>query len=230
MRRTLAQVLVANGRVVTTYGYNGQSIKGSLKTTLSVLNDWKVDEIIVTEINGSLESLCELLSESANICRTPICAGGGIKSVDDVKHLLKAGADRVHITSLFTHCNWTELSDIVKFIGGQAIIWKLVYGEEYIRNTVEHFSEYISRRYNIVEDMNINEVLIWDLQSDGGRQPPRIVDTSSLVNTSIIVGGGYGLYPPQEWHYKYSIALGSCLYLGENIVPTFNELMQLPLR
>ena len=230
MRRTLAQVLVSNGRVVTTCGYKDRSTKGSLRTTLSVLDSWKVDEIIVTEINGSVASLCELLSISADICRTPICAGGGIKTLNDVKTLLTAGADRVHISGLVNKCDWDELHNIVKYVGGQAIIWKLVYGQDYIRNTQEKYTDYISKRFKVVEAMDINEVLLWDSEADGGWQAPRMIDTSKFANFSVIIGGGYGLCPVEKWHYKYSIALGTYLYLGENIVPKFNELMQLPLR
>ena len=54
----------------------------------------------------------------------PIGAGGGIEKVDDVKKLLRSGADKVVVNSLLLK-NRNELRKIVKVVGRQSIIGSL---------------------------------------------------------------------------------------------------------
>ena len=130
MRRLMAQVLVADSAVVTTTGFKDPIVKGSLAITLEVLNDWQLDEIIVTAIDGDIEMLCSSLSSAAKYCRTPICAGGGIRCIEDVKNLLSSGADRIHLSKIIREKKWDTISKIVKYTGGQAVVWKIEYRED----------------------------------------------------------------------------------------------------
>jgi cyclase len=60
------------------------------------------DELVFLDITASHEDraiLLDVVRRTAEVCFMPLTVGGGIRSVDDVRMLLNAGADKVSINS-----------------------------------------------------------------------------------------------------------------------------------
>jgi cyclase len=60
------------------------------------------DELVFLDITASHEDraiLLDVVRRTAEVCFMPLTVGGGIRSVDDVRTLLNAGADKVSINS-----------------------------------------------------------------------------------------------------------------------------------
>jgi imidazole glycerol-phosphate synthase subunit HisF len=60
------------------------------------------DELVFLDITASHESrsiMFDVVERTAEVVFMPLCVGGGIRTVDDVRSLLKAGADKVSINS-----------------------------------------------------------------------------------------------------------------------------------
>jgi cyclase len=60
------------------------------------------DEMVFFDITASAEgraTMVDILERSADQCFMPLTAGGGIRTTDDMKVMLKAGADKVSINS-----------------------------------------------------------------------------------------------------------------------------------
>jgi cyclase len=60
------------------------------------------DELVFLDITASHESrsiMFDVVQRTAEVVFMPLCVGGGIRTVDDVRSLLKAGADKVSINS-----------------------------------------------------------------------------------------------------------------------------------
>ena len=60
------------------------------------------DEIIYLDIVASLygrSNLLEIVKKTAQNIFIPLTVGGGVRNLDDVSHLLKAGADKIAINT-----------------------------------------------------------------------------------------------------------------------------------
>ena len=65
-----------------------------------------IDELIVIDISRAdknLNAFCEMLQTLTDGCFIPICAGGGVRSAETARTLLRSGADKILVnTPLFT--------------------------------------------------------------------------------------------------------------------------------
>src|SRR6185503_19058495 len=83
-----------------------------------------IDEIIYIDTVASLygrNNLQEIVQRAAQEIFVPLTVGGGIKSVDDIRNLLRAGADKVAINTAAI-MNPQLLKDAVQAFGSQCIV------------------------------------------------------------------------------------------------------------
>jgi imidazole glycerol-phosphate synthase subunit HisF len=82
------------------------------------------DELIYMDVVASLygrNSLKELVSRTAQDVFIPLTVGGGVRSVEDVRELLRAGADKVAInTAAVRHPKL--ISEIAEVFGSQCVV------------------------------------------------------------------------------------------------------------
>jgi imidazole glycerol-phosphate synthase subunit HisF len=82
------------------------------------------DELIYMDIVASLygrNSLIDLVSHTAKNIFIPLTVGGGIRSVDDVRALLRAGADKIAINTAVIQ-NPQLIHDISRAFGSQCVV------------------------------------------------------------------------------------------------------------
>lgn len=73
---------------------------GSFMAAARVFNARDVDEMIVLDLDGYRNGLKpELLREITKECFMPLTMGGGVKTVEDIRLLLKLGADKVSLNT-----------------------------------------------------------------------------------------------------------------------------------
>jgi cyclase len=83
-----------------------------------------IDELIILDISRDerdTQRFREHVQAVAKDCFVPIAAGGGIRYVEDARQLLRNGADKVVINSLFA-TDPKVVSQVSKEFGGQSII------------------------------------------------------------------------------------------------------------
>src|SRR3954468_13515198 len=64
------------------------------------------DELVFLDISASHEGrgiLLDVVRRTAEVCFMPVTVGGGIRTLDDIRALLNAGADKVSINSAAVH-------------------------------------------------------------------------------------------------------------------------------
>ena len=69
---------------------------------IKVYNMREVDELILVDIAASDEGRepdYEMIKDFSRECFVPFCVGGGIRRIDQVKNLLRSGADKVTINT-----------------------------------------------------------------------------------------------------------------------------------
>ncbi|WP_114820060.1 imidazole glycerol phosphate synthase subunit HisF [Chryseobacterium sp. KLBC 52] len=82
------------------------------------------DELVFLDITATIENrktFIELVKEIAKELSIPFTVGGGISSVEDVRKLLEAGADKISINSSAVK-NPTLISDLAKEFGSQCVV------------------------------------------------------------------------------------------------------------
>src|SRR6186713_1329575 len=108
---------MANVRLIARLDIKGPSlIKGVHLEGLRVIGDPQAyarryyeqgaDELVYIDVVASLygrSKLTEIVSRTANDVFVPMTVGGGIRSIQDVTELLRAGADKVAINTAAVH-------------------------------------------------------------------------------------------------------------------------------
>jgi cyclase len=115
---------VDNGRVVK--GVNFQDLKdaGDPVELAKYYAENGADEITFLDISASRDNkdtILEVVKKTADVVFIPLTVGGGIKSVEDVDKLLRAGADKVSInTSAIS--NPELINQIAQRFGSQVLV------------------------------------------------------------------------------------------------------------
>jgi cyclase len=101
--RLIPKFLLRDGRLVKyTRFFENERAAGNPVTTAKVYNDYGVDELIVLDIVPSAASrsrVVEIIERMSEEIFMPFTVGGGVKTLDDVNMLLRAGADKVSVNS-----------------------------------------------------------------------------------------------------------------------------------
>ena len=101
-RRIMAVVLVYRGHAVQSIGFRRYLPVSDPTISVEFFNAWGADEIVLLDIRASRESRRipdELVMAAANRCFAPLTVGGGLRSVEDIRAVLEAGADKVTLNT-----------------------------------------------------------------------------------------------------------------------------------
>ena len=93
---------VKNGRVVKGINFIDLIDAGNPVEQAKVYDEQGADELCFLDITASIENrglLLDIVNKTANQCFMPLTVGGGVRSVDDIRKLLLAGADKISINS-----------------------------------------------------------------------------------------------------------------------------------
>ena len=96
--RLVARLDIKSPHLVKTVKLEGLRKLGNPADYAKRYNDWGIDEILYLDIVASLygrNSLHDLIEKTTRDVFCPVTAGGGVRSTDDVRTLLQAGADKV---------------------------------------------------------------------------------------------------------------------------------------
>lgn len=122
--RVIPSILTNGLSQVKGEGFNNWRTVGTVMQAVRVQSARDVDEIVVLDVNASKEGRLispHLVQDVARSLRVPLTVGGGIRSVDDVAVLLKAGADKV-IIGTAAHLDEDLVPSLAREFGSQAIV------------------------------------------------------------------------------------------------------------
>lgn len=99
LRKRLVTVLTLNDGVL----FRTRNFEPDYRYTLNFVDAWSVDEVVVLDITrpgqGTRASFLEVVSDLASRCFVPLAAGGGVRTLADMKTHLDMGADKVVVNS-----------------------------------------------------------------------------------------------------------------------------------
>lgn len=162
------------------------------------------DEILYMDAVASLydrASLCDIVRRTAENVFIPITVGGGIRSLDDVREMLRAGADKVAVNSQATH-RPEIISEIAEHFGSQCMVAQIdakkrsdggweVYRDGGREHTGLDVVEWAAR----VQRLGAGEILLTSVDREGMRSGfdiELIEAVSKTVTVPVIASGGMG--------------------------------------
>ena len=162
------------------------------------------DELIYMDIVASLygrNNLSDIISRAADRVFIPITVGGGIRSVDDARHILRSGADKVAVNTAAI-ARPELISDIAHRFGSQAMVLSIeakmisptgweVYTDNGRERTGLDVVEWAVRAV----ELGAGEILLTSVDREGTRKGYEI-DLIQLVREAVsvpvIASGGMG--------------------------------------
>jgi imidazole glycerol-phosphate synthase subunit HisF len=126
-KRLIFTLLYSEGHFMLSRNFRLQKV-GDLHWLKSNYNfshiSFSVDELIVLDVTRgerNAEAFCEALKSLTEGCFVPIAAGGGVRTTDQARILLRSGADKVVVnTPLFENESFIE--ELVSEFGQQCVV------------------------------------------------------------------------------------------------------------
>lgn len=162
------------------------------------------DELFFMDVVASLyerNSLHDIISETAKSIFIPITVGGGIRTLSDIKEILRSGADKVCINTaaiknpLFIKEASREFGSSTIVVAIEAIKNKDGKFYSFIDNGREYSGLEVSIWARKVEELGCGEILITSVDKEGtgkGFDLDLISLLTSSVNIPVIAHGGAG--------------------------------------
>jgi len=101
-KRIIPCLDVKDGRVVKGVNFVNLRDAGDPVEVAKIYDEQRADEIVFLDITASFEKrpiLLEVVRQTAEQVFMPLTVGGGIRSVEDIRELLNAGADKISINT-----------------------------------------------------------------------------------------------------------------------------------
>ena len=115
---------VADGRVVKGVNFVNLADAGDPVEQARTYDQAGADELCFLDISASYEgrgTLLDIVRRTAEVCFMPLTVGGGVRTVDDARALLLAGADKVAVNSAAV-ARPELVADIADRFGSQCVV------------------------------------------------------------------------------------------------------------
>ena len=195
---------VADGRVVKGVNFVDLVDAGDPVEQARAYDAAGADELCFLDISASHEArgtLLDVVRRTAEVCFMPLTVGGGVRSVEDARALLLAGADKVAINSAAV-ARPELVREIAEKFGSQCVVasvdarrvadgkWEIfTHGGR--KPTGIDAVEYAE----LVADLGAGELLVTSMDGDGTRAGYDLTLTRTIadsVSVPVIASGGVG--------------------------------------
>lgn len=202
--RIIPVLLLKNKGLVKTIKFRKERYIGDPINAVKIFNDFRTDELVFLDITASKENRTiarDIVKDIGDEAFMPFAVGGGIKSVNDIENLLKAGAEKVIInTNAFLNDKFVE--EAAEIFGSQSIVVSIDVKKSFIGkyecwiksgtvNTKLNPVEFAKK----MEDCGAGEILINSIDRDGtmiGYDIDLIKSITEVVSIPVIACGGAG--------------------------------------
>ncbi len=200
---------VANGRVVKGVNFVELRDAGDPVEQARAYDLAGADELCFLDITASHEArgtLLDIVSRTAEVCFMPLTVGGGVRTVEDARALLLAGADKVAVNSAAVS-RPEVVADIAARFGSQCVVAS-------IDARASTSSASAGRKWEIfthggrratgidavahaikLADLGAGELLVTSMDGDGTQAGYDLALTRTIadaVNVPVVASGGVG--------------------------------------
>lgn len=218
-RRIIPCLDLKDGRVVKGTNFLGLRDAGDPVELAGRYNDQGADEVVFLDITASKEKrgiILDVVQRAADQLFLPLTVGGGLKSLDDIQQILRAGADKVSLNTSAVH-DPTLLTRGAEAFGTQCIVCAMDVRRNFTPNDKAMKVTLMDGRtcwYEVViyggskptgidaiawakeaEERGAGEILLTSMETDGTKNGFDIAVTSAISDAAgipVIASGGVG--------------------------------------
>lgn len=201
--RVIPTLLCRGRQLVKGKRFNSWRSVGVAAQAVRVHQARGVDELCLLDIGATPEGRgpdLSLVEELSDVCFMPLAVGGGIRTVEQVRDLLKAGADKVVIGTAFV--DFPEMKRIAETVGRQALVASIDVADGEVawncgRTTVSGGMDPVEYA-KLCEQVGAGEILLTSIDREGtmqGYDLELVRRVSSAVSIPVIAHGGCSGYP-----------------------------------
>jgi cyclase len=202
-KRIIPCLDVKNGETVKGVNFENLQYAGNPVELAKKYSDEGADELVfldITATNEERKTTVKMVEKVAKQVFIPFTVGGGISSIDDMKCLLSAGADKIAINSAAVN-NPDLIKQASDYFGAQCVVIaidaKFVGNDFYVfinagkKNTGLKLLDWVKQ----VEQLGAGEILLTSMDADGTQNGFDLKMTKLVVenvNIPVIASGGAG--------------------------------------
>jgi cyclase len=203
-KRAIPCLLLKQQALVKTVRFKDEAYLGDPINIVRLFNEKAADELIVLDISAARRRSpprFDYLAALASECFMPLCYGGGIKTVEEIRTLLSVGIEKVAInTAAFESPDL--ISNAAESFGSQAVVASIDVGRDWLgRQRV--FTAGGRRATGLdpvaaavmMENRGAGEILLTSIERDGmmqGYDVDLIRRVSESITLPVIASGGAG--------------------------------------
>lgn len=218
--RIIPVLLLKNRVLVKSIGFRNHKYIGDPINAVRIFNDLKADELVFLDIEASKKNRLISLDFVKNVgeeARMPFAVGGGIRSTEDIRAIINAGAEKVVINT-YAGQNPDFIKEASETFGSTTIVVCIDVKNKFLRGqrswilgggrstafTPVEFAR-------LMEKNGAGEIIIQSIDNDGtmeGYDIELIKSISMAVNVPVVALGGAGKIEDLEDAYRRGHANG----------------------
>jgi cyclase len=175
-KRIIPCLDVKDGRVVKGINFIQLRDAGDPVENARVYDEQGADELTFLDITASSERrkiILEVVRKTAEEVFMPLTVGGGVRSLEDIRELLQAGADKVSINTAAVQ-NSDLVREASEKFGSQCIVVAIDAKRRPAEEDLWNLAERIIREGHGDELAALGKKLSWEVYIHGGRTPTGI--------------------------------------------------------
>ncbi len=226
--RVIARLDIKGSNLIKGVSFEGLRVIGSPIEFAEKYYNEGIDELIYIDTVATLygrNNLLDLVKKVGEKVFIPITVGGGIRSVEDARNFLNAGADKVGVNTAAVN-NPEILKEISSRFGNQSLVliidakkvgdnkW-----EVFTENGRERTGKDVVKWAQEANQLGIGEILLTSIDKDGTLKGPEIdlvIEVKKVINVPLVVSGGVGeishIKNLFDKTHNYNLAIGTALH------------------
>lgn len=202
--RVIPVLLLQNKGLVKSVKFKNPKYVGDPLNAIKIFNEKEVDELIFLDIDASkkgVEPDYELIKDFASECFMPVCYGGGITHIDQIKKIFTLGIEKISLNHVALKDD-NLIKKAVEIFGSQSIVVAVdikkslmgkyqIYDHAKKKNLKIPFLDYVKH----IENLGAGELLVNNVDLDGTQKGYDIDLLKQVVNyvkIPVIACGGAG--------------------------------------
>ncbi len=213
-KRIMPCLLLHKGGLYKTEKFKKPTYIGDPINAIKIFNEKEVDELMFIDIDATVEKRepnYQMIDDIASECFMPLCYGGGVKTVEQMKKIYALGVEKISLSSV-AFGNPQILTEAVETFGGQSVLVTLdikkdffgkyrIYSHNGTKNTKLIPLDFVKK----IQELGVGEIVINSIENDGvmqGFDVELLKQIKGVTNVPIIALGGAG----KKEHIKSAFA------------------------